>query len=168
MERLQLIGNRDSTAPSPIRANDSGAGGVRRVSFSKEDIVAASKTNPTLEKLIADFSSQKMVVVVDRIFSSTDLLSGAAILQFFKALCQVSLEEVGIDPSSVQYNPMSPSPSSLSPGGSGGNQSGSLAPLPAPLFVKDVPPRMYLLQKIVEIAHYNMHRIRYEWSQIWR
>ncbi|KAI8827392.1 hypothetical protein BJ741DRAFT_540639, partial [Chytriomyces cf. hyalinus JEL632] len=32
----------------------------------------------------------------------------------------------------------------------------------------DSPPRMYLLQKIVEIAHYNMHRIRYEWSQIWK
>jgi brefeldin A-inhibited guanine nucleotide-exchange protein len=30
------------------------------------------------------------------------------------------------------------------------------------------PPRMYLLQKIVEIAHYNMHRIRFEWTQIWK
>jgi brefeldin A-inhibited guanine nucleotide-exchange protein len=30
------------------------------------------------------------------------------------------------------------------------------------------PPRMYLLQKIVEIAYYNMHRIRFEWTQIWR
>ena len=27
---------------------------------------------------------------------------------------------------------------------------------------------MYLLQKIVEIAYYNVHRIRFEWSQIWR
>ena len=28
-------------------------------------------------------------------------------------------------------------------------------------------PRMYLLQKIVEISYYNMGRIRLEWSRIW-
>lgn len=28
-------------------------------------------------------------------------------------------------------------------------------------------PRMYLLQKIVEISYYNMGRIRLEWSKIW-
>ncbi|CAG8561265.1 2082_t:CDS:2 [Diversispora eburnea] len=29
-------------------------------------------------------------------------------------------------------------------------------------------PRMYSLQRIVEIAYYNMSRIRFEWSQIWK
>ncbi|XP_063931545.1 brefeldin A-inhibited guanine nucleotide-exchange protein 2-like isoform X2 [Zophobas morio] len=29
------------------------------------------------------------------------------------------------------------------------------------------PPRMYMLQKIVEVSHYNMDRIRLEWSRIW-
>ncbi|KAF9325578.1 Brefeldin A-inhibited guanine nucleotide-exchange protein 1 [Podila minutissima] len=29
-------------------------------------------------------------------------------------------------------------------------------------------PRMYMLQRIVEIADYNMVRIRFEWTQIWR
>ena len=28
-------------------------------------------------------------------------------------------------------------------------------------------PRMYSLQKIVEISYYNMARIRLEWSRIW-
>jgi len=28
-------------------------------------------------------------------------------------------------------------------------------------------PRIYLLQKIVEISYYNMNRIRLEWSKIW-
>ncbi|KAF9921251.1 Brefeldin A-inhibited guanine nucleotide-exchange protein 2 [Linnemannia zychae] len=29
-------------------------------------------------------------------------------------------------------------------------------------------PRMYMLQRIIEIADYNMVRIRFEWNQIWR
>lgn len=29
-------------------------------------------------------------------------------------------------------------------------------------------PRMYSLQRIVEIAYYNMSRIRFEWTQIWK
>lgn len=28
-------------------------------------------------------------------------------------------------------------------------------------------PRMYSLQKLVEISYYNMERIRMEWSNIW-
>lgn len=28
-------------------------------------------------------------------------------------------------------------------------------------------PRMYSLQKIVEISYYNMDRIRIQWSRIW-
>jgi brefeldin A-inhibited guanine nucleotide-exchange protein len=29
-------------------------------------------------------------------------------------------------------------------------------------------PRMYLVKKVVELAYYNMRRIRYEWAMIWR
>jgi brefeldin A-inhibited guanine nucleotide-exchange protein len=29
------------------------------------------------------------------------------------------------------------------------------------------PPRMFTLQKIVEISYYNMSRIRLQWSRIW-
>ena len=30
-----------------------------------------------------------------------------------------------------------------------------------------IHPRMFSLQKIVEISYYNMNRIRLEWSRIW-
>ena len=30
-----------------------------------------------------------------------------------------------------------------------------------------INPRMFMLQKIVEISFYNMGRIRIEWSKIW-
>lgn len=29
-------------------------------------------------------------------------------------------------------------------------------------------PRMFSLQKIVEISYYNMNRIRLQWSRIWQ
>nr|KAJ3422159.1 Brefeldin A-inhibited guanine nucleotide-exchange protein 1 [Polyrhizophydium stewartii] len=97
------------------------------------------KISPALESLVSDFQSQTSLIVIDRIFTKTVGLSGAAIIHFFRAVCQVSLEEVGIDAGGQPITTATPG-----------------------------PPRMYLLQKIVEIAHYNMHRIRYEWTQIWR
>ncbi|KAL1466507.1 hypothetical protein MTO96_042686, partial [Rhipicephalus appendiculatus] len=54
-------------------------------------------------------------------------LDGNAIVDFVRALCQVSLEELA--------NPSH--------------------------------PRMFSLQKIVEISYYNMGRIRLQWSRIW-
>ncbi|KAK4536532.1 hypothetical protein CDCA_CDCA08G2557 [Cyanidium caldarium] len=30
------------------------------------------------------------------------------------------------------------------------------------------PPRLFCLQKVVEVSHYNMGRIRLEWSRLWR
>ncbi|KAI8810188.1 hypothetical protein BJ742DRAFT_676132, partial [Cladochytrium replicatum] len=99
---------------------------------------------PSLDRVVAEFNSQQMVVAVDRIFSNTVQLSATAIIHFFRALCQVSLEEVGLEASALQL----------------GGPSSVTTPI--------TPPRMYLLQKIVEIAYYNMHRIRFEWSQIWR
>ncbi|KAI8811067.1 hypothetical protein BJ742DRAFT_675206 [Cladochytrium replicatum] len=109
---------RDSTPTLPAKADHHAAG---------------------LDRVVAELNSQQMVVAVDRIFSNTVQLSATAIIHFFRALCQVSLEEVGLEASALQL------------AGSGAGQ-----------------PRMYLLQKIVEIAYYNMHRIRFEWSQIWR
>ncbi|KAJ3202735.1 guanine nucleotide exchange protein for ADP-robosylation factor, partial [Dinochytrium kinnereticum] len=74
------------------------------------------------------------------------------------ALVKVSLEEVGLD-----YGAM------IGGNGSGGAGGGSPVVNVGGLVVKlDGPPRMYLLQKVVEIADYNMLRIRFEWSQIWR
>ncbi|XP_017786365.1 PREDICTED: brefeldin A-inhibited guanine nucleotide-exchange protein 1, partial [Nicrophorus vespilloides] len=77
---------------------------------------------------IGQTSSQSVVVAVDRIFTGSTRLDGEAIVDFVKALCQVSLDELA-------YN---------------GH------------------PRMFSLQKLVEISYYNMGRIRLQWSKIWQ
>lgn len=79
-----------------------------------------------IKESMGETSSQSVVVAVDRIFTGSTRLDGDAVVHFVKALCQVSLEELG-----------------------------------APT------PRMFSLQKIVEISYYNMGRIRLQWSRIW-
>ena len=78
--------------------------------------------------IIGETSSQSVVVAVDRIFTGSIRLDGDAIVDFVKALCHVSLEELSAHPH----------------------------------------PRMFSLQKIVEISYYNMGRIRLQWSRIWQ
>lgn len=64
---------------------------------------------------------------MNRIFTRSQRLNSEAIVDFVKALCKVSMEEL-----------RSPT-----------------------------DPRVFSLTKIVEIAHYNMNRIRLIWSHIW-
>eukprot|EP01018_Ginkgo_biloba_P011843 Gb_04048 [translate_table: standard] len=64
---------------------------------------------------------------MNRIFTRSQRLNSEAIVDFVKALCKVSMEEL-----------RSPT-----------------------------DPRVFSLTKIVEIAHYNMNRIRLVWSRIW-
>ncbi|CAN1308264.1 Brefeldin A-inhibited guanine nucleotide-exchange protein 2 [Linum perenne] len=64
---------------------------------------------------------------MNRIFARSQKLNSEAIIDFVKALCKVSMEEL---------------------------RSAS-------------DPRVFSLTKIVEIAHYNMNRIRLVWSSIW-
>ncbi|XP_010277401.1 PREDICTED: brefeldin A-inhibited guanine nucleotide-exchange protein 2 [Nelumbo nucifera] len=64
---------------------------------------------------------------MNRIFTRSQRLNSEAIVDFVKALCKVSIEEL---------------------------RSTS-------------DPRVFSLTKIVEIAHYNMNRIRLVWSRIW-
>ncbi|CAH1959462.1 unnamed protein product [Acanthoscelides obtectus] len=84
--------------------------------------------DPSTKEHIGQTSSQSVVVAVDRIFTGSTRLDGDAIVDFVKALCKVSLEELA------------------HPG----------------------HPRMFSLQKIVEISYYNMGRIRLQWSKIWQ
>lgn len=81
----------------------------------------------TAKDHIGETSSQSVVVAVDRIFTGSIRLDGDAIVEFVKALCQVSMDEL-----------------------------------------HGVPPRIFSLQKIVEISYYNMGRIRLQWSRIWQ
>nr|KYP64465.1 Brefeldin A-inhibited guanine nucleotide-exchange protein 2 [Cajanus cajan] len=64
---------------------------------------------------------------MNRIFTRSQKLNSEAIVDFVRALCKVSIEELR-------------------------SQS---------------DPRVFSLTKIVEIAHYNMNRIRLVWSSIW-
>lgn len=80
-----------------------------------------------LSENLNDIASQSIFLAVDRIFTGSVLLDGDAIVDFVRALCQVSNEELA------------------NPG----------------------QPRMFSLQKLVEISYYNMDRIRLQWSRIW-
>jgi brefeldin A-inhibited guanine nucleotide-exchange protein len=83
--------------------------------------------DPSVKEHIGETSSQSVVVAVDRIFTGSIRLDGDAIVDFVKALCHVSLDELN-----------------------------------------NIQPRMFSLQKIVEISYYNMGRIRLQWSRIWQ
>ncbi|KAG8222438.1 hypothetical protein J437_LFUL002173 [Ladona fulva] len=86
-----------------------------------------SSLDPSVKESIGETSSQSVVVAVDRIFTGSTRLDGDAVVDFVRALCQVSLDELA----------------------------------------HPAHPRMFSLQKIVEISYYNMGRIRLQWSRIW-
>lgn len=74
--------------------------------------------------------SREVVIAVDKIFANTSKLNGEAIVDFVRALSEVSWQEI--------------------------QSSG-----------QSEHPRMFSLQKLVEISYYNMGRIRVEWSNLW-
>ncbi|XP_075679751.1 ADP ribosylation factor guanine nucleotide exchange factor Sec71 [Dermatophagoides pteronyssinus] len=118
---------------SQIPNQNGGGGNSFGFQFKLESFVALESLARNREKesriseSMIEASSQSVIVAVDRIFTGSIHLDGNAIVDFVKALCQVSSEEL-----SNQKN-----------------------------------PRMFSLQKIVEISCYNMSRIRLQWSRIW-
>lgn len=92
---------------------------------------ASGRRAPAFARDVADETNSKEVIhAVDHIFTNSALLSGEAIVDFVRALSEVSWEEIQSAGQSAQ-------------------------------------PRMFSLQKLVEISYYNMGRIRVEWSNIW-
>ncbi|QLQ82329.1 hypothetical protein HG537_0H00900 [Torulaspora globosa] len=83
--------------------------------------------SPEISKFI---SSSELVLLMDNIFTQSSKLSGNAIIDFIKALTDVSLEEVE------------------------SSQDAST-------------PRMFSLQKMIDVCYYNMDRIKVEWTPIW-
>ncbi|KAI7898637.1 uncharacterized protein BX663DRAFT_442726 [Cokeromyces recurvatus] len=144
LERFQLITsgldegngpimdiNRRSTN-SPIKASMEMG---RRTSTinGRARVTSPNRSNTQLsltEEVASASSSQSLVVAVDRLFTSTVNLNGEAIVDFVRALCETSWEEI-VSSAHMEH------------------------------------PRMYSLQKLVEISYYNMNRIRMEWSNIW-
>lgn len=101
--------------------------GVRPQFLSGAQTTLKDTLNPSVKEHIGETSSQSVVVAVDRIFTGSMRLDGDAIVDFVKALCHVSVDEL-----------------------------------------QQTQPRMFSLQKIVEISYYNMERIRLQWSRIWQ
>lgn len=87
--------------------------------------------NQTLPPEISRFiSSSELVVLMDNIFTQSSKLSGNAIVDFIKALTDVSLDEIESSQDATT-------------------------------------PRMFSLQKMIDVCYYNMDRIKVEWTPIW-
>ncbi|KAJ6955221.1 brefeldin A-inhibited guanine nucleotide-exchange protein 2-like [Populus alba x Populus x berolinensis] len=108
------------------------AGSVLRGSYDSAGIGgngAGAVTSEQMNNLVSNLNMLEQVgsSEMNRIFTRSQKLNSEAIIDFVKALCKVSVEEL---------------------------RSAS-------------DPRVFSLTKIVEIAHYNMTRIRLAWSSIW-
>ncbi|XP_042512554.1 brefeldin A-inhibited guanine nucleotide-exchange protein 2-like [Macadamia integrifolia] len=108
------------------------AAAARRGSYDSAGVGGRASGVVTSEQMSNLVSNLNMLEQVgssemNRIFTRSQRLNSEAIVDFVKALCKVSIEEL---------------------------RSTS-------------DPRVFSLTKIVEIAHYNMNRIRLVWSCIW-
>ncbi|WCJ22841.1 Brefeldin A-inhibited guanine nucleotide-exchange protein 2 [Euphorbia peplus] len=108
------------------------AAAVMRGSYDSAGIggsASGAVTSEQMNNLVSNLNMLEQVgsSEMSRIFTRSQKLNSEAILDFVKALCKVSMEEL---------------------------RSAS-------------DPRVFSLTKIVEIAHYNMNRIRLVWSKIW-
>ncbi|KAK7374151.1 hypothetical protein VNO80_07577 [Phaseolus coccineus] len=105
---------------------------VMRGSYDSTGIgsnTSGAVTSEQVNNLVSNLNMLEQVgsSEMNRIYTRSQKLNSEAIIDFVKALCKVSMEEL-----------RSPS-----------------------------DPRVFSLTKIVEIAHYNMNRIRLVWSSIW-
>ncbi|PIA49931.1 hypothetical protein AQUCO_01300573v1 [Aquilegia coerulea] len=104
----------------------------RRGSYDSAGVgghASGSVTSEQMSNLVSNLNMLEQVgsSEMNRLFTRSQKLNSEAIIDFVKALCKVSMEEL---------------------------RSTS-------------DPRVFSLTKIVEIAHYNMNRIRLVWSSIW-
>lgn len=133
LELAQLIGTFVKTRyiNGPSSGSSQATGGHPIEAFDPEVIARNGRMDPkamqSLQESMGETRSQSVVVAVDRIFTGSVKLDGDAIVEFVRALCAVSMDELA----NVGH------------------------------------PRMFSLQKIVEISYYNMGRIRLQWSRIW-
>ncbi|KAG5518078.1 hypothetical protein PMAC_003264 [Pneumocystis sp. 'macacae'] len=139
LERFQLINSGvdeffiPDIGNAKIKTQISPAGYQRNQSFQLGRSSLRLKLNSqiTYNKAVADeVGSREVTHLVDKIFTQSAHLSGNAIIDFVRALSEVSWEEIQSSGSSEN-------------------------------------PRMFSLQKLVEISYYNMARIRMEWSNLW-
>lgn len=108
------------------------AASARRGSYDSVGVGGYSSglvTTEQMHNLVSNLNILEQIgsFEINHVFTHSQRLNSEAIVDFVKALCKVSMEEL-----------RSPT-----------------------------DPRVFSLTKIVEIAHYNMNRIRLVWSPIW-
>ncbi|OZJ03359.1 hypothetical protein BZG36_02985 [Bifiguratus adelaidae] len=124
-----LLNARKQTLPPPKSSMESSRRSSSSTAMSRK--LNRQHTNPVVPEDVALASnSTSVILAVDKFFTSTVHLNGEAIVDFVRAMCEVSWEEIVSSAMADQ-------------------------------------PRMYSLQKLVEISYYNMNRIRLEWSNVW-
>ncbi|KAJ2734898.1 guanine nucleotide exchange protein for ADP-robosylation factor, partial [Coemansia sp. BCRC 34962] len=127
-------------------------GGARSSSARSSHTLVPTVSVAELAKL--ETNSQVLVVLVDRLFTSSVHLSGSGIADFVGALSRVAWSELTAafreDGGNAQQK------QGHMRRGSAARGQGAMA-----------SSRLFSLTKIVEISYYNMGRIRVEWSQIW-
>ncbi|KAJ2476517.1 guanine nucleotide exchange protein for ADP-robosylation factor, partial [Coemansia sp. RSA 2320] len=106
-------------------------------------------------------NSQALVVMVDRLFTASVHLSGSGIVAFVGALSRVAWGEITATFSAANGGDLGDAGQLRHPHRHSRRGSAQAHGLTA------APSRLFSLTKIVEIAYYNMERIRVEWSQIW-
>ncbi|XP_053393840.1 brefeldin A-inhibited guanine nucleotide-exchange protein 1-like isoform X3 [Mercenaria mercenaria] len=99
LELAQLIGTSVKTKYIPSHKREKSNGGTAHPieAFDPEAIAKGgfgSKILANFQETMGETSSQSVVVAVDRIFTGSVKLDGDAIVEFVKALCQVSVEEL--------------------------------------------------------------------------
>ncbi|KAK1801516.1 hypothetical protein P4O66_004578 [Electrophorus voltai] len=97
-----------------------------------------------IQESVGETSSQSVVVAVDRIFTGSTRLDGNAIADVKTITISVLSSCLPVD--FVRW----------------------LCAVSMDELASAHQPRMFSLQKIVEISYYNMNRIRLQWSRIWQ
>jgi brefeldin A-inhibited guanine nucleotide-exchange protein len=159
---LQSIFDGDDDTVSDGSSPRLSSGGAQgKSSFSGAVVLPSDQSKAaSLDLLVKQIQSQDTLVAIDRIFSSTVQLSGTGVQAFFRSLCEVSAEEVGISPEYVaaSIKPLSETTGIQSQPSILVSATPSSSSLSSLFSTGGSGARMYSLQKVVEVAYYNMFR----------
>lgn len=134
-----------------------------------EEDPSNARTNKSGEYVLVETAREKQQLIesiidlraLDRIFAKTANLDSKMIIEFVKALCDVSLTEL--------KKKLNDDGEAGEAGEAGEEGEAGEAGEREEEREEDKRPRHYLMQKVVEVADYNMYcRSRLEWTQIWQ
>lgn len=132
-----------------------------------EEDPANARTTKSGEYVLVETAREKQQLIesiidlraLDRIFAKTANLDSKMIIEFVKALCDVSLTEL-----KKKLNEDEEAQEAQE-----ADEDEEASEAQEEEREEDKRPRHYLMQKVVEVADYNMYcRSRLEWTQIWQ